>query len=242
MMRHRMAWLAAAFVVGLAVVVGMAVAAESNMTDPPGDESPAMRGLIDKAAALLGATMVPEQFLADPHYMPAHEYPRFRQAIKDHAKPGKLTIVVPDEPGETLTVIATVESASGSPVKDALVYVYQTSAKGWYSDRAPHYAANSGDQKHARLFGYLKTDERGAFELRTIHPQGYPKSDLPAHIHVEITPPGGGAPTITEIRFDDDPRMTDAMKEASRREGFVITHVTKDDKGGLHAETEIDLR
>ena len=72
------------------------------------------------------------------------------------------------------------------PAKDALVYVYQTSAKGWYSARAPHLSGNGGDQGHARLFGYVVADERGRFEVRTIHPQGYPGTELPAHIHVEV--------------------------------------------------------
>jgi len=238
-MRSRARWPVA--VTAGVLLAGLCVAAESNMTDPPGDESPAMRGLIDKAAGLLGATMIPEQILTHPHYMPAHEHARFRQAIRDHAKPGKLAIVTPDEPGEGLTVTGSVRDGGGRPVRNLMVYVYQTSAKGWYSDRAPHYAANSGDQKHARLFGYVRTDERGEFEVRTVHPTGYPKSDLPAHIHVEIALPAGGAPTVTEIRFDDDPRMTESMKEQSRREGFAIAHVTKDGKGGLHAAAEITL-
>jgi len=30
------------------------------------------------------------------------------------------------------------------------MYFYQTSAKGWYSDRAAHVKAVAGDAKHAR--------------------------------------------------------------------------------------------
>jgi protocatechuate 3,4-dioxygenase beta subunit len=32
----------------------------------------------------------------------------------------------------------------------------------------------------------LKTEREGRFELRAIRPSGYPDSDLPAHIHIEI--------------------------------------------------------
>jgi protocatechuate 3,4-dioxygenase beta subunit len=46
---------------------------------------------------------------------------------------------------------------------------------------------NEGDRRHARLFGYLRTDENGKFEFSTVKPKGYPNSTLPAHIHIEIS-------------------------------------------------------
>jgi protocatechuate 3,4-dioxygenase beta subunit len=97
-----------------------------------------------------------------------------------------LTIVTPKEPGQALTIRGRVADRDGRAIKGAQVYVYQTSAKGWYSDRAAHVAAKEGDRKHARLFGYLVSDESGRFQVRTIQPGGYPDSGLPAHIHVEI--------------------------------------------------------
>jgi len=35
-------------------------------------------------------------------------------------------------------------------------------------------------------FGYAKTDTSGKFEIHTVKPSGYPQSELPAHIHVEV--------------------------------------------------------
>lgn len=210
---------------------------------PPGDESPAMRGLIDKAKILLDAGMTPDRLLTDPHYLPAHEHPRFRDLIRGHASSHRATIVTPDEPGQPLIAGGTIRGKDGRPVKGALIYVYQTSATGWYAAGAPHYSGSSGDEKHARLFGYMTTDAGGAYELHTIHPAGYPDRDLPAHIHVEVTPPGAGAAVlVTEIRFDDDPRMTPAMRERSEQEGYLVRAVTRDAHGDLHVTADFSLR
>jgi len=216
--------------------------AAPKTTEPPGEESEAMNGLIVKAPMMIEGGMTPSDILKEPHFLPAHEYPRFREIIKAAARPGPLTIVTPDEPGPPLVVTGTVRNASGQPVKGVLVYLYQTSAKGWYSDRAPHYAADMGDEKHARLFGYLRTDDRGGYEVHTIRPSGYPGSDLPGHIHVEIFPEGAGArPLISEIRFEDDPRMTPAMTERSKQEGFIVATVTRA-KGAERVTADFTLR
>jgi protocatechuate 3,4-dioxygenase beta subunit len=217
--------------------------AEPRFTDVEAQESPAMRGLIDKAKAYLAAGRSAEDLIVDPHFVPAHEYPRFRDLIREHPSVGHASLVTPEEAGTPLTVSGVVRDAAGNAVKGALIYAYQTSAKGWYSDRAPHYASPSGDEKHARLFTYLTTDEKGAYELRTVRPAGYPGSDLPGHIHVEITPPGGGARVlVTEVRFEDDPRMTPSMKEQSSKEGFLIANVMKVSQGGLHVTADFTLR
>ena len=118
----------------------------------------------------------------------------------------------------------------GAPVADALVYAYHTSAKGWYSDKGAHIRASSGDVKHARLFGYVRTDEHGRAELRTIRPAGYPRSELPSHIHLGLTVDGKGI-GVGEVRFADDPRMTETMRRQSVREGDVIVQVEMDAAG-----------
>lgn len=110
---------------------------------------------------------------------------------------------------------------SDAPIAGAVAYVYHTSAKGWYSDKAAHIRAWSGDTRHARLFGYLKTDEDGSFEVRTIRPGGYPRSTLPQHIHLEIEA-DGYAPLVTELLFDDDPCLTAELRDRAKREGFLI--------------------
>lgn len=162
--------------------------------------------------------------LSDENVMSLHSITAFREVVKRHAKPGPLTIVTNSEVGVRITVNGTVVSNSGAPLKDVLIYFYQTSDKGWYSDTTVHISGNEGDHRHARLFGYLKTDYKGAFTFTTIRPQGYPQSDLPAHIHIQLWDSNSnlliGAPG--ELLFDDDPRMTPARRQRSLSEGFLI--------------------
>src|SRR5262249_26019720 len=158
---------------------------QTKFTEPPGQETEAVQKLIDQADAALRSGKSTTAILTDPSFLSAHEWPRFRKLIRESAQSSQVTIVTPKEPGKTLVVTGRVVDGDGRPLKQAVVYFYQTSAKGWYSDRAAHYKAVAGDARHARLFGYLKTDDEGRFELRTIRPVGYPDTDLPAHIHVE---------------------------------------------------------
>lgn len=161
--------------------------------------------------------------LSDKKNMKLHPLTAFREIIKKHARAEKTVMVMADEPGKKITVMGTVLSEKGEPVADALVYVYQTSAKGWYADTAAHVGVNEGDMRHARLFAYLKTNSNGRFELETIQPAGYPGSDLPAHIHIMMWHRGeymAGMPA--ELLFDDDERLTAERRKSARVAGFLI--------------------
>jgi len=155
--------------------------------DPPGAETPEVAALIDAAAKALERG-TPSSVLCDARFAAIHAYPRFRATIATHATTAPLTIVAKDEPGER--VVLTLETAPG-----ALVYLYQTSAKGWYSDKAHHIRAHGGDQHHARLFGYVRADNSGVAVINTIRPAGYPGTDLPEHFHIEA------GNRVTEILF-----------------------------------------
>lgn len=171
--------------------------------------------------------------LGNPELMQLHSLTPFREVIKKHAKAEKINIVTADEPGKRITVKGEVTGADGKPLKDLLVYVYQTSDKGWYADTAAHVLAMGGDVRHARLFGYLKTDDHGRFEYETIQPKGYPKSDLPAHIHIAMwagKQPVYGLPG--ELLFDDDPRLAPERRKTAERDGFIIAKDTG--KAGSH--------
>jgi protocatechuate 3,4-dioxygenase beta subunit len=195
-----------------------------------------------RAAAALRSGKSASAVLSDPSYLPAHEWPRFRKLVRQFAAKSRLTLVSAQEPGDALTVGGRVVDRNGKPVPAAEVYVYHTSAKGWYSDRAAHVRGNEGDRKHARLFGYVTTDEGGKFELRTIRPGGYPDSNLPCHIHVEVSPPRAEHATmITEILFDDDPRLTGPVRERSQREGFLIARIRRDGRAAQHADVHLKL-
>jgi protocatechuate 3,4-dioxygenase beta subunit len=165
--------------------------------------------------------------LSSDSLMYLHSLTPFREIIKANARPEKIKIVADKEPGMKITVTGSVVNKSGEPQKNVLIYFYQTSNKGWYSDTGVHILMNSGDINHARLFGYLKTNEQGEFSFETIRPNGYPKSDFAGHIHIHFwsedmrTLHGAG-----ELQFDDDPRMTPERRRRSLSDGYLISKNT----------------
>lgn len=164
------------------------------------------------------------EILSDEAFSYLHPETAFREMIKANAKAEMITIVSEKEPGIRITVEGEVTNKKGMPIKNKLVYFYQTSDKGWYSDVGVHIAGYEGDYRHARLFGYLKTDEKGRFSFNTIKPKGYPQSDLAAHIHIHFL--DSNAKSIhcpAELQFEDDPRMTPERKIRSQAEGFLIS-------------------
>jgi hypothetical protein len=179
--------------------------------------------------------------LTDPAWLSLHADSRFRELIRRHARKAGLKLVTPAEPGQRLFVDGTVRNQEGKPVGDALVYVYHTSAKGWYAADRPHVPGIEGDRRHARLFGYLRTGVDGHFTIRTIRPAGYPQSDLPQHVHVEISAPGETALT-TELLFDDDPRLTPERRIWANQSGFFISPVRRDAAGVQHCSYDLVLK
>ena len=123
-------------------------------------------------------------------------------------------------------MIGFVKNSENDPVAGALVYLYHTDSRGWYAADAPHVLQYEGDVRHARLFGYVKTDKAGKFEFHTIKPAGYPQSDLPAHIHVHVTA-NGYRSFVNEFLFDDDERLVGNIRADVVRNQFMISKPEK---------------
>jgi len=166
------------------------------------------------------------QILTDKKYDAVHSETEFRELIKKYCKSEIISIVTDTIPGRKIKVIGTIKNTDGKPIADALIYLYHTDSRGWYAVDAPHVSMNEGDMRHARLFGYVKTDKNGMFELHTIKPSGYPQSDLPAHIHVHIEA-SGYQTVVTEFLFDDDERLVGKIRENSIRNKFMISKPEK---------------
>lgn len=165
------------------------------------------------------------EVLANPSYMKLHPLTAFRAVIKKHASATLLDIVNDAEPGVP-TVVKGRLTRGGAPLANTLVYLYQTDHRGWYADTGAHVLLREGDRGHARLFGYLRTGRQGEFELHTIRPASYPNSTLPQHIHLEAFDGNGTSLIITELLFDDDPKLTGATRNEFLRHGFVVAKNT----------------
>jgi hypothetical protein len=66
---------------------------------------------------------------------------------------------------------------------------------------------------------------------------------LPCHIHVEVGKNENRSSTlVTEIQFEDYPRLTAGWRKRSQQEGFVIGKVRKDRDGVEHMQVEFKMR
>jgi protocatechuate 3,4-dioxygenase beta subunit len=175
---------------------------------------------------LANGTDDPSTVLTAKKWLPLHPVTAFRDLIASHAPSGSLSIAPPDEPGRKIKVIVKVQDENGTPLKNIFVYLYQTDSRGWYAAESPHVNLNEGDMRHARLFGYVKTDEQGRFDLFTVKPSGYPRSDLPAHIHIHFSAKGYRN-YGTELLFDDDERLVGDIRASSIRNRFLIAKPEK---------------
>ena len=143
-----------------------------------------------------------------------------------------------DEPGEGMRIEGTVSDLDGRPVAGVIVYAYHTDAEGVYprDERLRDGAA----YRHGRLRGWAKTDENGRYGFETIRPASYPKTDVPAHVHMHLIEPGRCTYYIDSIHFTDDPFVSEADRKRwstgrggsglidPRRDGDGIWVVTRD--------------
>jgi protocatechuate 3,4-dioxygenase beta subunit len=114
------------------------------------------------------------------------------------------TLVPAGEPGDALIVSGTVFAADGkAPAPGVVVYAYQTDARGLYTP--------DGRPGVPRLHGWMRTDDRGRYEFRTIRPASYPGQTVAAHIHMSVDA-GGREQTIDDIHFEGDPLLTASMR------------------------------
>jgi protocatechuate 3,4-dioxygenase beta subunit len=127
--------------------------------------------------------------------------------------PSSADVAPAGEPGQRLEVSGVVYAADGkTPVANASVYVYQTNARGYYR---PDDAMGNRDP---RLKALLRTDAQGRYSYRTIRPGSYPGTQVPQHIHYEVTAEGRGT-RIFEIVFEDDPVMSQRIRDEAARPG-----------------------
>jgi protocatechuate 3,4-dioxygenase beta subunit len=136
------------------------------------------------------------------------------------------------EPGDPLVVSGVVYAADGTtPQPGVVLYAYQADARGLYTP--------DGQPGITRLHAWMRTDERGRYELRTIRPASYPGQAITAHIHMVVNP--DGREQMTAVEFDDDPLMTAAERRRAGSGRFASLCRAQRDASGAQRCT-IDLR
>jgi protocatechuate 3,4-dioxygenase beta subunit len=151
----------------------------------------------------------------------------------------KTTLTAATEPGEPLIIRGTIFKKDGkTPAPGIILYVYQTDAKGLYSPLADQ----KNGKKHGHLRGWMKTNDQGQYEFKTIRPASYPGSRIPQHIHPIIKEPGLSIYWIDDFLFSDDPFLNDQEKSnLQNRGGSGILTLKKDSNGVWLGERNITL-
>jgi protocatechuate 3,4-dioxygenase beta subunit len=154
-------------------------------------------------------------------------------AFAAHAQ-APISLLPPGEPGTPLHVEGRI-LGPGGPVANAAIYAYQTDARGIYSN------PEHDDNTRPRLEAHLTTDAQGRFAFETIMPGQYPRSGPPAHIHVEVTPPGKAVEKY-EVVFEGDSRMTDGIRADARAGKFYSLCTPAAGAGGAKRCTDVTFR
>lgn len=178
-----------------------------------------------------------------------NEPPSCDCCVFDEVKSEKLTHITRIAPdtakGPRLVIRGQVFLSDGkTPAANVLMYFYHTNTAGKYAK------IGTEDRKsHAWWHGYcrswLKTNDKGEYEIRSIKPAPYPNRKEPAHIHFYVK-----APTQKECYYMDDflfkgdPSLTESywykMEVSSGyiRYGGVELHM---EKGVLNGRRDIVL-
>jgi|SRR5271165_3404870 len=146
-------------------------------------------------------------------------------------------IVSSSEPGEPLVVQGQVLAPDGAtPVEGITVYAYNTDAQGYYGENRMAYPP--------RIYGWMKTDAAGRFELRTIRPGPYPNMNIPAHVHFTLWGAGYPLQWVEELRFKGDPYLTASILDEDSQLGEfrTIRELTRVADGTLQCSLSVKLQ
>jgi protocatechuate 3,4-dioxygenase beta subunit len=149
-----------------------------------------------------------------------------RPRVAPAAAPAALTIAAEHEPGARLRIRGRVLDHTGKAVAGASLYVFQTDARGFY---APN---NARAENEARIHGYLRTDQKGEFDVFTIRPGHYPNSTLVQHVHFFVNAPNASE-KVFEVIFTDDAKLTDQIRDDAKKPNSFYSLCTPEKRNGV---------
>jgi catechol 1,2-dioxygenase len=119
--------------------------------------------------------------------------------------PWRTRLCSPGEPGDALAIVGTVTRQDCRSLAETTLDVWQTNARGWYSNLLGLSDPAKPGTFHLR--GRMLTDHEGRYRFDTVVPGRYPffwPFTRPCHIHMIVTHPSCKTLT-TQIFFEGDP-------------------------------------
>lgn len=109
-----------------------------------------------------------------------------------------------------------------TPAPNVVIYYWHTDENGLYSSTN---ATNATE--HGKLRGWVKSDEKGNYTIKTSRPAAYPNETIPQHIHLSIKEPTLKNEYYADLYFDDDPLYAIHQKKYGKpdRAGTELLHV-----------------
>lgn len=147
-----------------------------------------------------------------------------------------------DEPGEAMRIEGVVLDRKGRPAAGVIVYAYHTDARGIYPIDEEYRGLSA--YRHGRLRGWAVTDEQGRYRFDTIRPASYPRTEIPAHVHMHVIEVGRCTYYIDSIHFEDDPFLSPRDRERMApggRGGSGLVRAAMDDDGVWRVYRDIRL-
>ncbi len=150
-----------------------------------------------------------------------------RALLSQHPEEGFLSIAGEKEKGEKIRVSGVIRDQENRALAGAVLYFFAVDAEGLYAPefRKPGYGSNN-----PRLFGYVKTDDKGRFEFETIRPPSYIGIQNIRHIHYSVRTQEGKRKE-GEFIFNKDPEPTERQRKWAERVGFQIVEEVRTGEG-----------
>jgi protocatechuate 3,4-dioxygenase beta subunit len=127
-----------------------------------------------------------------------------------------------------LKISGTVYKPDGtSPAENVILYIYHTNRQGIYETRGDE---SGWAKRHGYIRGWAKTGKDGVYSFYTFRPAHYPDGSECEHIHITIKEPGKNEYYLDEYLFEDDPLLTDKVRQILEdRGGSGIVHPQMED-------------
>ena len=149
------------------------------------------------------------------------------------AKPVSAARIAPaDQSGRPLVIEGVVTALGGAVAPGTIVYAYHTDDLGLYP---------RAGNRHGTLRGWARTDAQGRYRFDTIRPRAYPSGDIPEHVHMHVIEPARGTYWIDDIRFTDDPLISERNRHAAGRRGGFGLGTPEQRDGAWHIRRDIVL-